>query len=102
MKLVLYHKGFGRMVLVSKETLQRLPHTVVMSNQMETAQVGTMWVQVPVELEVQVMGLDIVAVDDEIYMLYQTCTVQFLNSRNTLFHPIFIKKEKKKYKKTTY
>lgn len=72
-KSELYHKGFGHMILVSKEAWQLLHHTVVTRNQMETAQVGIMWVQELAQVvpEVQVMELEVVcqlAVDDEIYM----------------------------------
>lgn len=70
-----YHKGFGNMILVSKEAWQLLHHTVAMRNQMESAHVGITWVpeSVPVLVvpDVQVMGLEVVcqlAVDDEIYM----------------------------------
>lgn len=89
-KAGLDHRGFEHMNLVAKEALQILLHIVAMK-QMEIAQFDTMVQQVQVKLEGLVMALEVVcqlAVDDGIYKLHQTYTVQFSHSRNTLFHPV--------------
>lgn len=90
-KAGLDHRDFEHMNPVAKEALQILLHIVAMK-QTEIAQFDTMQVQqVQVKLEGLVMALEVVsqlAVDDGIYKLHQTYTVQFSHSRNTLFHPV--------------
>jgi hypothetical protein len=82
------HKGFEH------KALQRLAHTVVMKEQMETAQVDNMWAQelvlAQLQLAVLMMKLNLGSlVDDGIYMSHQTYTARFLHNRSTLFHPVF-------------
>ena len=76
--------------------LQQVHHIVVVKDQMGSVQLDTLvkvQVQAEVKLEELVMVLELgrlQAVDDGIYKLHQTCTVQFSRNRNTLSDPVIM------------
>lgn len=79
--------------------LQQVRHIVVTKEQMGAVVQLDIMVKEQVQAEVKLgepaMVLELEhqqAVDDGIYKLNQTCTVQFSHNRNTLSHPVIIYK----------